>query len=310
MVGAPGRDQRGPMERLVRIAAVLRVAGTQGVSAAKLIQVGEYQGESVEDLLGRDLRALRKQGWEIVNDGGPGSDGRYRMVTVDNRLRVRLTPSQLSALRRAVLVADREDLVTRLGLPDSERPADVGTSILGGGPDHRLATVARGVRHRCLLRFRYAGRDRVVVPDTVRTQFGKWYLLGREEDSEVLKYFVVSRMAGVRSDEPGSAGRATATRQPSLHPMTWEVDPPVEVTVRTAPAYVRDVERWLGEPARREDGPDGTDLVFVVTNRAALRARLYELGPRVQLLAPDDVRREVLDDLGCWIPRASPQVPA
>ena len=87
--------------------------------------------------------------------------------------------------------------------------------------------------------------------------------------------------------------------------MTWEVDQPIEVKLRTAPAYVRDVERWLGSPVRRTDGED---LFFRVTNRAALRARLYEMGPRVQLLGPEEVRREVLDDLAAWTSASSSEV--
>jgi predicted DNA-binding transcriptional regulator YafY len=298
------------MERLVRIAAVLRVAGDEGVSARKLIAVGDYRGSSVEDLLSRDLRALRNQGWEIVSTGGPGSDGHYRMVTVDNRFRVRLTPQQLSALRRAVLLVDREDLAARLGLPETERPSDLEATISVSGLDERLATVVHGVRHRCLLRFRYNGRDRVVHPHAARTQFGTWYLLGHEDASDVSKYFVVSRMGEVHPDEPGTAAEAAASRYPTLHPMRWEVDPEVEVTLRTDPAYVADVERWIGEPIRRTDGPDGVDLVFAVTNRAALRARLYQLGLRVSVVAPDDVRRELLDDLAAWTAQSPRELPA
>ena len=300
MAGAPGRDQREPMERLVRIAAVLKVAGDRGVDARRLIEVAGYRAEPAEDLLGRDLRALRKQGWEITNTGGAGFDGHYRMVTVDNRLRVRLTPAQLGALRRAVLLVDREDLAERLGLPAVERPSDLAAAVAWSGPDKQLTAVLHGVRHHCLLRFRYAGRNRVVHPRAARTQFGKWYLLGQEEGSDVTKYFVVSRMGPVRHDRPGSASAVPVSRFPTLHPMKWEVDPAVEVTLRTDPAYVADVEHALGAPVRRDHNPDSTDLVFLITNRAALRARVYQLGPRVQVLAPDDVRQELLDDLASW----------
>ena len=45
MPGTAGRDQRGPMERLVRLAAVLKAAGADGVSADKLLRAGEYAGD-------------------------------------------------------------------------------------------------------------------------------------------------------------------------------------------------------------------------------------------------------------------------
>ena len=52
MAAAGGRDQRGPMERLVRIAAVLKVAGERGVSAERLVKVAER----VESSLNRSRR--------------------------------------------------------------------------------------------------------------------------------------------------------------------------------------------------------------------------------------------------------------
>ena len=298
------------MERLVRIAAVLKVAGDRGASTQRLIDVARYPAEKAEDQLSRDLRALRDQGWEIRNTGGAGCDGHYRMLTVDNRLRVRLTPPQLAALRRAVLLVDREDLATRLALPTAERPSDLAATISARGVDERLATVVHGVRHHCVLRFRYSGRDRVVHPRTARTQFGTWYLLGQEDGSDVVKYFVISRMGEVRADRPGSAARAPLDRFPTLHPMRWEVDTPVEVTLRTDPAYVADVERSLGEPAHREEVADRVDLVYRVTHRAALRARLYQLGRRVWVVAPDEVRRELLDDLAAWTSTTTSVLPA
>ena len=79
--------------------------------------------------------------------------------------------------------------------------------------------------------------------------------------------------------------------------MSWEIDPPVEVTLRTSTDHQPDVRRWLGEPAAEEvDGGDVT-MRYVVTNRAALRQRLYELGRRVVLVGPEEIRRELVDEL-------------
>jgi hypothetical protein len=80
--------------------------------------------------------------------------------------------------------------------------------------------------------------------------------------------------------------------------MSWEIDPPVEVTVRTSPEYADDVRRWLGDPiADPVVEPDATTLTYRVTNRAAFRARIYQLGARVVVLGPEDVRRQILDEL-------------
>lgn len=285
------------MERLVRLAAVLKVAGKGGVSAAKLVTVAGFQGDNAEDQLERDLRYLRQQGWQIDTVSGPGEPGHYRMVTVDNRLRVRLTPAQQRALQRAVLLADRQDLVERLGLPQAHKPADVAAVAPLSGHDERLSTALRAVRHRSKLRFRYAGKPRVVHAESVRSQNEQWYLRGLEEGADVVKVFVVTRMSDVQWDSPGTAERVPPTERLNLHPMRWAVDPAVEVTVRTGPQYQPDVERWLGVPDAVDETSDVVELRYTVTNRAALRTRLYQLGRRVELVGPAELRDELVDEL-------------
>lgn len=300
-VKGSGRDQREPMERLVRIAAALRARGERGVPGERLAEVAGFTGADRIDQLKRELRHLGRQGWNIVNVAPLGEPAHYRMTAVDNRFRVRLTPAQQRALQRAVLLADRGDLVARLGLGEEERPPEVTAELSTAGPDEALSTVVRAVRQHALLRFAYKGRARVVHPESVRTQNGTWYLRGVEDGDPdgTVKSFVVSRMSGLDAGRPGTAGEQAPARHPALHPMSWEIDPPVEVTLRTSPDYLPDVVRWLGEPASQEaaDAAGSVLLRYRVTHRAALRARLYELGRRVALVGPDDVRRELLDEL-------------
>jgi predicted DNA-binding transcriptional regulator YafY len=147
------------------------------------------------------------------------------------------------------------------------------------------------------LRFRYGGRDRLVHPESVRSQNEHWYLRGLEDGTDVVKAFVVSRMSAVAIDRPDTAQRVNAEPSLTLHPMRWQVDPPVDVTVRTTSAYRLDVVRWLGKPSSETSEGETVDMTYAVTNRAALRTRLYELGPRVELISPDEVRLEIVDEL-------------
>lgn len=295
----PGRDQRGPMERLVRIAAVLHARGGGGMSGDQLVEVAGFTGEDASDQLAREIRHLRRQGWQIDNVAGPGQTAHYRMVTVDNRLTLQLTQPQQRALQQAVLLADRGDLVRRLGLPESSRPDDVGTVLEVAERDDALDTVVRATSLRALLRFDYKGSARVVHPVSVNAQYGRWYLRGREDGAEegVVKAFVVSRMSDVRADAPGTADVPAPVRHPGLHPMSWEIDPPVDVELRTTADYAPDVRRWLGEPAAVAERGEHVVLRYRVTHRAAFRTRLYDLGTRVALLGPDEVRREVVAEL-------------
>ncbi len=316
MPGAGGRDQRGPMERLVRLAAVLWAAGRVGVETERLIEIGGYDADSAKDLktqLLRDLRHLERQGWQITNVEHAGQTARYRMDTVDNRLRVRLTPDQTAALQRAALAADRVDLLDRLGLGAARPQAAVPIVVTPGSPGSHLETVLEALRSRCRVTFRYKGTQRVVHPQSLKRSGGTWYLVGVEQGGDEPKYFVVSRMSGVSVDTPGTARRVAARPRTTLDPMSWQVDPPTDVHLEVDQDFVDDVVHLLGEPTHSEPAGDGDDeddrrvrLTYTVTHRAALRDRLYELGLRVRLVGPADVRDELLAELESMTADAAP----
>lgn len=305
MVKGPGRDQRAPMERLVRIAAALHVNRRLGVDGDTLAAVAGFDGVDKMTQLKRELRHLENQGWQIENIAPPGDSAVYRMTTVDNRLRVRLTPEQQAALRTAALVADRGDLVQRLGLPASSRPAEVAEPSLAapavaGARPEALTLVLDAVRARCVLRFGYKGVARVVHPESVRNQNGVWYLRGVEDvdlATGAVKTFVVSRMVEVATGAPGSARQVEPVHHHALHPMSWEIDPPIDVVLATSATYEPDVVRWLGEPVARAVDGDEVEMTYRVTHRAALRARVYELGRRVRVVGPEEIRSELLAEL-------------
>jgi predicted DNA-binding transcriptional regulator YafY len=292
-----GRDQVRPMRRLARLMALLDQAGAAGATADRLVEVGDYGEKDPHSQLTLDFKRLRDQGWQIDNVAGDGEPARYRMVAGDNRLRLKLTKAQLAALQRAVILADRADLATRLGLEAEELPSGLGSEVLPRNREAVLTLALRAVQLRSLVRFVYKGKPRVVNPATVRFQHVQWYLTGVEEGGEIVKHFAVARMREVSLDSPGFARLTPEVRRLSLHPLTWEVDAPLEVTLRTSPDYVPDVERWLNEPAYTREVGTAVDLIYVVTNRAAFRARVYALGTRVEIAGPDSFRDEVLADL-------------
>lgn len=288
------------------MAALLQAHPERGVLGARLADVAGFDGADPGTQVKRELKHLERQGWQIENIAGPGESARYRMRTVDNRLRVRLTLEQQTALRRAVLLADRADLVERLGLPDSAaapaEPAGQEPAAVPGATPEELALVVSAVRERRLLRFRYKSVPRVVHPESVRNQNGIWYLRGVEDaagaGSAAPKVFVVARMSEAEVDAPGTADAVDNVRHTGLHPMTWEIDPPVDVVLEAAAEFAPDVRRWLGEPVATSEPAVGlVRLTYRVTHRGALRARLNELGRRVRIVGPPEVREEVVAHL-------------
>ncbi len=289
------------MERLVRVAIALQRAGSTGLSTARLVEIADFGADAKDGAtaLGRDFKHMRNSGWRIDNVAPLGSEGHFVMTTVDARMRVRLSPDQQAALRRAAVMANREDLGDRLGLETTDRDALLaGTEVSASAPTG-LGSVSAALTGRRLLTFRYKGVERAAHPVSLQSKGGAWYLRAQEEGSDVVKHFVLSRMSDVVAGPYKSARSVQEPRHPSLHPMHWQVDPPIDVHLRAGQEFVPDVLRWLGQP-RRVGEPDArgrVELILSVTNRRALRSRLYELGTRVEVLGPELVREEILAEL-------------
>lgn len=294
----PGPSPVKAMQRLARILAVLDDAGVVGATAERLLEVAEYGGQAApKDQLSLDLRNLKKQGWQIENVNPTGESGRYRMVSGDNRLHVRLSAPQRAALQRAVLLAERSDLAKRLGVRAATVSEGIGSIVIRQQKGDKLSLALQSVQLRSRIRFAYKGTSRVVHPGAVRFQNYKWYLSGVEDGADLVKHFVVSEMSALALDPPGTANEVPLVRRIPLHPLRWEVDEPTEVTLRTTLDFVPDVIRWLNEPDSQVESKGGVDLTYTVTHRQAFRARLYVLGPRVTIAQGAEVYDEMLAEL-------------
>jgi predicted DNA-binding transcriptional regulator YafY len=317
MPRAAGRDQTAPMERLVRLIGAL-TAHPGGAPAELLLTAvdppsealrgaaAEVHDESRRKMLSRDLEHLNALGYDVRNVAEVGAEGRYVMRARDNRLQVSLTAQQRGELLRAALAAGLDDMARHLG-----DEGDAGAVEAGGGDgDNRAGTaraaaldlVQRATARRCRVRFTYKGESRAVDPARVHSGPSGWYLSGRETGSSLVKEFVVSRMSDVELDPPGSAPAYDEPSRRSLDPLSWEVDPPVEVVLGLAAEHRVLVENLLGAAASAEQGAGGELLLgYRVTNRRVLRNRVYELGTRVRVVSPAAVRDEILAELGSFL---------
>lgn len=292
-----GRKPLKAMQRLVRIMAVLDQAGRVGATRDQLLAVADYGEGDPGSQLSLDINRLRQQGWRIESFGGKGALGRYRMISGDNRLRVKLEPRHLAALQRAVLLSNREDLAKSLGIRVGSLPSGVGSNVLPEKSRVDLSFSLQAVQLGSRITFRYKGAERVLDPATVRFQNNQWYLSGIEAGTDVVKHFVVDHMSDASLDQPGSAGPVPEVQQIPLHPLLWAVDEPIEVVLRTSPEFEPDVERWMMAPELRVQVGDHVDMTYRVTHRAAFRSRVYVLGTRVTVVGPDEFRGELLAEL-------------
>jgi hypothetical protein len=272
-----GRDQIGPMERLVRILICLSDAGPKGVRVRKLLRMADLDDDTEANRaqLRRQLGLLRQGGWNIRNIAPDGEDARYVLDVDDNRLAVLLNPGERAALRQVLREAE----------------ADL------AAPPEFLGAIQHAVQDRCLLRFTYKGVRRAVHPDALYASQSGWVLVGREDSGRITKEFVAARMSRVRIDDPGSADPPDELGLRSLDPMSFAIDPPVTVTLGVPADFAADVLRLMsgGEVV----GTDRGEVIIdrVVTNRAAFRSRLFELGMRVRVLSPPELVSEIVANL-------------
>lgn len=307
-----GRDQLGPIERLVRVLAVLDAAGTAGVSQQHLLDAADY-GATAPDaqrrMLGKDIAYLNEAGWDIRNVSPAGVSATYVLHARDIRLRVQLAPGEQAELARVGRIAGIDEFADHVGA-ETEPPEHPTTSPVAKHgdssadkdeeirpPDPTLALCLEAAARRRVVQFIYKGRPRTVHPRVVQPGPSGWYLVGSEEASGLEKYFVVDRIRSLVLDQPGSAMPVEESGSGTLDPATWEVDPPVEVEIETESEFAEQVRLAL-RPVVAERTEDGRTVVAVrVTHRAAFRMRLYALGARVRVIGPHEIRTEILDEL-------------
>jgi predicted DNA-binding transcriptional regulator YafY len=265
--------KRQAYARLLDMALALSEAGRVGVTTPDLMsRVGYHHDDAGKRALMRDLEDLRAVGLEIDNAADPGEDARYVLRPGDLRLRVEFTPAQRTALT-AALMAARETVSADV----NPLPVD-------------LDRVREAVRAGCLLHFRYNGTRRDVDPYSYQWVRGDVLLVGLDRAAQMVKGFSVRRMLDLDIGAPGTAAIPANAPRPSLDPVTWLVDRPVEALLH-CPGFAEDVVALVGGTI------DGDTVRVTVTNRMIFFARLVELGSRARLEAPEELRSQLREML-------------
>jgi predicted DNA-binding transcriptional regulator YafY len=272
------------------ILGALARRGNLGITRRRLEQAAGITGKDPSRALKRDLANLRRAGWDIrtVERGGQWV---YVLHVVDPRVRRNFSDAERAQLLRAAQTAGLGQLYEDL----DPRGAD-GTA---GPVDEVLGLAQEAVASRCLVRFEYKHKSRTAHPYTLNRRDKGWLLRARETSGDVVKNFYVDQVQNLELDAPGTA-EAVPDDLPQmvLDPMRWQVHPVVPVVVETAGADVAEVVQQLGSNGHRVLQEDGRTLVEVdVTNTEGFLPRLFEMGTRVRLVGPDEVRRAAAEQL-------------
>jgi proteasome accessory factor B len=262
------------------------------------VQEGEARRQAFE----RDKRTLRDGGIEVtaMPIDAPEQVG-YVIRPEDYYLPdLDLAPDEQAALNLAVAGVhlgdpSGRDALWRLGLPASAGARPV--AELPALP--ALPALHGALRARATVSFDYRGDRRRVEPAQLRFHGGWWYLVGYDLDRAAPRTFRVDRMDGeVSAGAPGSATLPDGFDPDAALPdVPWRIGEGALVTVVVCvDAALADlVLDEVGESAlARRDDDGSVELHLEVTNTAALRSWLFELGDHAEVIGPDEVRAEVV----------------
>ncbi len=303
-VRSPTLPEMDRLERLTDLVLVLLRDGPARSLQEIADEVPGYPpaGETRRQAFERDKRTLRDQGIEVSTEpiGGRDQVG-YRIRPEDFYLPdLDLDPEEQVALNLAVAAVHVGDgsgqhALWRLGLPTGPGPAAL--ADLPTLP--ALPVLFEAIGARATVTFSYRGSTRTVVPIQLRFHRGRWYLAGFDVDRSSWRTFRVDRMEGAPvAGAPGSGtvpGDADSATLWAGEPWRAGDEEPTFVDVLVdevvAPRVVRDV----GEAAVIDRRPGGATAVRLeVTNQAALRAWVLELGEHAEVLAPPAARADMV----------------
>jgi proteasome accessory factor B len=298
------------VERLVNLTVALLEA-QQPMTFAEIRRRTRFyeqdDAESARRMFERDKDELRRLGVPVeVRELSFGDELGYNVDRDDYELPdVDLTPEEVAALAMAVRLtgAESEQLALSKLVARAPDPSD-----LGARPTTRIAmqtdpvdAVADAVVARRTIRFSYrtaAGdrAERTVDPYGIVQRRAAWYLVGRDHGRDAQRAFRLDRIEG-RPKLVGEPGAFTTPEDLDVAAAVAGPEAaPIDVELAVAPAARWSVELRGGV----ETGATHRGMpVLRVTGLDPLRDRswLLGLGPEVVVLAPQELRDEVVAGL-------------
>jgi len=306
MPDAPGR-----VERVLNLLALLLDTRVPLTREDIVREVSGYppQLSANRRAFERDKEVLRGMGVPITTEmiGDAGEIG-YRVKPDDYYLPdLGLTADESAALRVAVSAVSLgnqagEGALMKLGGLGTDAVPPIASLPLVPA----LATLFEAFRQRAVVTFTHRGVTRMVEPWGLSSKRGQWYVVGWDRDRCAIRAFRADRIEGdVTASEPG-AFDAPAEFRPDDHiedrPLLLGDDEPVTVRLRVDESQAEGALAELRGDATVEPGPDGSvEIELAITNRAAFRSFVLGFLEHAEVLAPPDVRADVM----AWLTRSA-----
>lgn len=252
----------------------------------------------------RDKETLRELGIPIRVESvdGFGAEQAYRIHPDDYYLpELELTESELAALHVAVTAVRLEGDAGREGLAKLGGVAGEGAASPLAQLDVTpgLASLFDAVRRHATVTFSYRGEERSLDPYGVVLRFGHWYVVGHDHDRDAPRAFRVDRIEGHATLGADNAFTPPDDVDPAefvrADPMTYGEDQPLDARVLVDAPRAAWVVEQLGEETVLERRPDGSVVVALqVVNRGAFRSWVLDLLDHAEVLAPPELRSDVV----------------
>lgn len=259
----------------------------------------------------RDKALLRDIGVPLESEVLAGSDAgktAYRIERAKYELAdLRLEPDEQRALQLAVAAARMAD--AQFGL--LKLGGDVGSSpvVVANIPElPALPELREAAARRAEVTFLYRGTERVVQPYSLLLRERFWYLIGFELGHGEVRTYRVDRIDGeVQVGEPGAFERPVGFDPRASFPADPKLlggEPEARALVLVEPPRAAAVVRELGEEAVVERRDGGAVVAEVpCANLDAFRSWLFGLGVHAEVLAPPEVRADVVGWLSAMVAR-------
>lgn len=251
----------------------------------------------------RDKVDLRDMGVQLEVETVPGSDPPIAGYRIDARTHALrdpgLEPDEIEALALASALIGGRGLTAAflklgVGVPDRRPGVEVPT-------DPELSEMLGAIGDRRTVRFRYRDVDRTVEPHRLELLRGRWYLTGFDRTRDEIRSFRRDRIDGPVTVGDRPHAFADAPDQPpevTIEPWAFdEPSEPIAVTVRFDLEIADAVRAELRTGDITAQGPDGLEVTLTVSNRAGFRSWVLQFLDRAEVIAPEEMRREIAEVL-------------
>lgn len=294
------------VERLLNLMLLLRNSSRPVTIAEIGATVPGYPegGANLSKAVERDKADLRDMGIEILVET-PDGDNTQTGYRIEPGARIpdpELDPVELAALSLAAAAVrlegeSDENVVQKLGAVGTEA---VGRSALAELPDHEhLAPLFDAINARRLVSFEYRDVARSLEPHRLDFNRGRWYVSGFDRVRQDRRTFRVADIVGPLEFGPPDAFEAPDDRPGVvMEPWRYGDAPPLVGTIRIDASHAAVAAAELGEDVTTRIEADGSLIAeLVVSDRAAFRSLVLSFLDHAEVVAPDELR----DDIVQWL---------